>query len=78
MAKASMRPEVKAAKLRNNKVGMLTCSTVGCETEFYIGKPCYPAKRFCPTHFLEDLHSVSEKVTSRRRKSMLFKLGLIS
>lgn len=53
MAQKGMRPEVKAAKLRNNKVGLLTCSTSGCDNEFYIAIPTYPSVRKCPTHWAE-------------------------
>lgn len=53
MAQKGMRPEVKAAKLRNNKVGLLTCSTSGCEVEFYIATAIYPPQRYCPAHWAE-------------------------
>lgn len=50
MAKAAMRPEVRAAKMRDNRTANLelACHVAGCKTEFYVA---YEGKRRCVEHF---------------------------
>lgn len=71
MAKAAMRPEVRAAKLRNNKAPILLCSVPGCEEEFFVAK--LNKGRFCHPHFLNPPQESNKKL----QNSLLFKLGLI-
>lgn len=72
MAQKGMRPEVKAAKLRNNKVGMLVCSTSGCENEFYVAMPTYPAVRKCAPCFVQGATGVQPAA-----KTFLQLIGLL-
>lgn len=50
MAKAKMRPETRAAKMRDNRMSRLElpCSVKGCESDFYVG---LDRKRHCLLHF---------------------------
>jgi len=50
MAKAAMRPEVRAAKMRDNRTANLelVCHTQGCKSDFYVA---FDGKRHCFEHF---------------------------
>ena len=81
MAKTSMRPEVKAQKMKNNKVRILVCSTKDCENEFFVAKFNHlgQSKRECETCYKV---SQAEKKTKRYKKrlqdhELLTSLGLI-
>lgn len=54
MAKNRNAASQRASKLKNNARAdyrhPLKCSVSKCETEFYVSKPGYPAKRFCEAH----------------------------
>jgi hypothetical protein len=77
MAKTSMRPEVKAQKMKNNKVGILVCSTKDCETEFLVARfnSLGQSRRQC-----EDCYQVQKTKATNKKKGdqrLLASLGLI-
>ena len=77
MAKTSMRPEVKAQKLKNNKVRLLICSEKDCENEFYIAtfNSLGQSKRQC--HDCYDGKVKKQAVTKQENTKLLASLGLL-
>lgn len=75
MAKAAMRPEVKAQKLKNNKVFALKCHTKDCENEFYVAtfNALGQSKRKCK----ECYDNPPEPATVTKNRELLTSLGLL-
>jgi hypothetical protein len=77
MAKKGMRPEVKAQKLKNNKVRILVCSTKDCEAEFLVARfnNLGQSRRQC-----EHCYMVAQAKDNKKRKQdrmLLASLGLV-
>lgn len=79
MAKASMRPEVRAQKMKNNKVRKLECHREGCENEFLLATFDTLGKslRTCSAHYYGETPARLTSVKNRTNREILEKLGLV-
>lgn len=75
MARAAMRPEVRAQKRKDNRTSNLplVCSIPKCDNDFYVVK--HNNGRLCRPHFENPPQVVQSQ--RKRDKSLLRKLGLI-
>jgi hypothetical protein len=80
MAKKTMRPEVRAAKMRNNRLPhyMPPCSVKGCDEVFFIYRHGIK-KRVCRHHFENPPQEGSKKARSiTSLEKTLKQLGLLT
>ena len=77
-----MRPEVKAQKLKNNKVRLLICSEQSCENEFYVAtfNNLGQARRWCNTCYgVKQAEAKTKRYKKRLQEhELLGSLGLLT